>query len=579
MIRRFAPAVLLGTALSLIAVRMSQSQEPPLARLDRELQAIAALPGEPSQRQAAGVTRQGLLLHTLESSVPLDGPERRVVLIGGLDGDQRSVDAVLAAARWFKTAAPAALRRRLSLAVLPCGNPEGLRAGRPENDTGQRADRGYPPADGFFLDPAAPERRYIWRWIPFQGPDRVIEVRADRPGEAPTGRAPDSLIAALAAERSGGERVPGLGPAAGTVIATGDGTLPAGLPKELERALSGRDSGLHSALRARLSRSPLDVAAQLAEQYPRAPAIGYIPATAWSATLRLSELRREPRLRVRVLEAMRPYLAGERPALTGPPDVVKLAGHIVFADLAVMPEVPEEARASARRIALDAAVRYRPETATDPARYGRYWTDDMYMQCCLLGRAGAHLGDSASLELLGRSLRLYAARLQRPDGLFVHAPEGPHCWGRGNGFASLGLMEGLTALPATHPERAGILAAYRLQMAALLRHQTPEGTWRQVVDRPGSYREITATAMNLTAMARGVRLGWLSPEYREVVRRAWAGLSARIADDGALTDVCTGTGSGPTLRYYYDRAAIAGFDDRGGAMSLLAAVEVAQLPR
>jgi hypothetical protein len=49
---------------------------------------------------------------------------------------------------------------------------------------------------------------------------------------------------------------------------------------------------------------------------------------------------------------------------------------------------------------------------------------------------------------------------------------------------------------------------------------------------------------------------------------------ARIAEDGTLMDVCTGTGSGPTRDYYLNRAALTGTDDRGGAMGLTAAIEM-----
>ena len=56
-------------------------------------------------------------------------------------------------------------------------------------------------------------------------------------------------------------------------------------------------------------------------------------------------------------------------------------------------------------------------------------------------------------------------------------------------------------------------------------------------------------------------------------------LAARIADDGALVDVRAGTGAGPTKRYYLDRPAISGVDDRGGAMALLASMEVQALMR
>jgi unsaturated rhamnogalacturonyl hydrolase len=98
--------------------------------------------------------------------------------------------------------------------------------------------------------------------------------------------------------------------------------------------------------------------------------------------------------------------------------------------------------------------------------------------------------------------------------------------------------------------------------------------WRQVVDEPGSYREESVTAMTLTAMARGVRLGWLDKSYSPIVERAWRALAAHITEDGGIVDISTSTGSGPTLRFYLDRAAISGFDDRGGAMALLAATEM-----
>jgi rhamnogalacturonyl hydrolase YesR len=171
----------------------------------------------------------------------------------------------------------------------------------------------------------------------------------------------------------------------------------------------------------------------------------------------------------------------------------------------------------------------------------------------------------------------YAARLQRPDGVFIHATDGPFAWGRGNGFAALGVMETLAALPEGHSQRAKLLEIYRRHMTAVKSHQSPDGMWREVIDEPGAYREETATAMLLTAMARGIRLGWIDETFRPVVDRAWHGLAAHIREDGTLVDVCTGTGSGPTRRYYLDRAAIIGADDRGGAMALLATMEMLAL--
>ena len=157
----------------------------------------------------------------------------------------------------------------------------------------------------------------------------------------------------------------------------------------------------------------------------------------------------------------------------------------------------------------------------------------------------------------GRLLTAYAADLQRPDGLFMHAKEGPHAWGRGNGFAAFGLMEALTHLPATWPERVRA-PQLRRRCRGMVPQQAADGMWRQVVDEPGSYRELTVTAMMVAAMARGLRLGWIDASYRPVLDRAWHGLLGRIAEDGAMIDVCTGTGAGPTKEYYLTRAGLSG---------------------
>ena len=119
-------------------------------------------------------------------------------------------------------------------------------------------------------------------------------------------------------------------------------------------------------------------------------------------------------------------------------------------------------------------------------------------------------------------------------------------------------METLTRLPASHPERANVLEIYRREMAAALANQAPDGMWRQIIDAPGAYREETATAMLMSAMARGVRLGWLDRSYLPAIQRAWRGLAAHIMDDGRVIDVCASTGAGPTRRYYFDRPAVTG---------------------
>jgi unsaturated rhamnogalacturonyl hydrolase len=217
-----------------------------------------------------------------------------------------------------------------------------------------------------------------------------------------------------------------------------------------------------------------------------------------------------------------------------------------------------------------------PQAPDEAIRYATGWTDDMFMASSVLSRVAS----AEQVAVIGKLLTSYAGKLQRPDGIYIHATDGPHAWGRGNGFALLGVTEALTYLPAGWSERERVLEIYRKHLAALAKLQSDDGSWRQVVDEPTSYRELTVTAMTTAAMARGVRLGWIDrATYGPIVDRGWTAVAARVNADGTVKDVCSGTGVGPTKEYYLTRPVVNGADDRGGAMALLAAIEVETLRR
>src|SRR5439155_13579271 len=60
--------------------------------LDADLRAVAAVAGEPSRVSAAGITRDESPVLTLENAEAFDpaATKRRVVLVGGIDGDAPS---------------------------------------------------------------------------------------------------------------------------------------------------------------------------------------------------------------------------------------------------------------------------------------------------------------------------------------------------------------------------------------------------------------------------------------------------------------------------------------------------------
>ena len=533
--------------------------------LPAALDALAAVGGEPRIVSAAGTTRDDAPLLTLENGWPFDAarPERRLVIVGGLDGDADAARIVLDAVRWFKTGAPDAERARWLVSALPLALPGADAAGPPA---------AFPPAGGFFDDPDRPETRYVWRWVTYQAPDLVVEVRAGdrlrvRAGAGPdAGGTPAGSLAAALADPAANHT--GLGPV-DTLLATAGAADGAAVMREvLVRATETayRRSPLRNALAGRMERDPLAVARRLARRYPGAPGISYIPALAWTHTLRLAELDEDASLRGKVLEEVRPWLSGERALFGDRISFAALAGTMIFSALA---QSPGDHRAAAARLAAEGVSLAAAETAPGVPRHASGWSDDFFLGTTAAVRAGDPQGIAAAVRLVTTT----AARLQQPDGLFHHDAGAPVAWGRGNGFGALGLAELLTVLPADHPDRAAVLDVHRRHLAALRARQAPDGMWRQIVDVPGSYRETSVTAMTLTAMARGLRLGWLDDSYRPAVDRAWRALLAHVAEDGTLVDVCFSTGAGATRRHYLDRPAVSGADDRGGAMALGAALE------
>ncbi|MCY4638703.1 MAG: glycoside hydrolase family 88 protein [Acidobacteria bacterium] len=558
-----------GLVLGLAGAVQAHAQSSPAgtAELAAALDTVAAVGGEPRIVSGAGMTRDDVPLLTLENGVPFDTsrPERRLVLVGGLDGDPDAARIVLDAVRWFKTAAPEAERARWLVSALPLALPGG-------NTTGQPA--AFPPVDGFFDHPEQPESRYVWRWVAYQAPDLVVEVRAGNELSLRAGSGPEaegvpagSLAAALAHPANH----TGLGPV-DTLLATAGARDGAAVMREVLARARDRQSALRNVLNRRMARDPLTVARLMARRYPGTPSISYIPALAWVHTLRVAEMDDDGSLRGKVLEEVRPWLSGDRPPFGNRISFAALAGTMIFSQLVGLPGEDGEtaARLAAEGVALAAA-----ETAPGMPERASGWSDDFFLGTIAAVRAGDPEGLAAAVRLVTTA----AARLQQSNGLFHHDAAAPTAWGRGNGFGALGLAELLTALPADHPERAAVLDVHRRHLAGMRAQQAPDGMWRQIVDVPGSYRETSVTAMTLTAMARGIRLGWLDDSYRPVVDRTWRALLAHVAADGALVDVCFSTGAGPTRRHYLDRPAVNGADDRGGAMVLGAALEYYDLLR
>ncbi len=184
----------------------------------------------------------------------------------------------------------------------------------------------------------------------------------------------------------------------------------------------------------------------------------------------------------------------------------------------------------------------------------RYWIDDMYMLEILQLEAFRATGDPKYIDRASDEMVAYLRKLQQPNGLFYHAPDVPFFWGRGDGWVAAGMTEMLLSLPPDHPHHAEILAGYQKMMAELLRDQSPDGMWRQLIDRPEAWEESSSTGMFTFAMVEGVRHGWLPEDtYGPAARKGWIALAGFVDQNADVTNVCAGTNKENSLAYYLAR--------------------------
>ncbi|MFM7073163.1 MAG: glycoside hydrolase family 88 protein [Planctomycetota bacterium] len=344
-------------------------------------------------------------------------------------------------------------------------------------------------------------------------------------------------------------------------------------------------------LRRRVERSPRKVAELLAKHYGHSlPQVEYIPAVAMMGRLRLAEaLSREEKTAERAASTAAvladlewiaaPFVEGRQSA--EPKSGSGQSGHLLFAALADHWAGRAGADVSKRRdryrelVVAAANQAFGKDGLPLPSMpFHAEMSDAVFMGGPILAAAGRLTGERRYFDAALRHFDFMGAKVIRPDGLYRHSPLDEAAWGRGNGFPALGLALMISEWPLAEPGRDALIAAHRRHLAALLPHQDPAGEWRQVVDRPESYRELTATCMITFALMRGIRLGWLDRDaFSPAAERGWRAILTRVADDGRLVDVCTGTGKQNSLRAYYDREALLGRDPRGGAMALLAATE------
>jgi unsaturated rhamnogalacturonyl hydrolase len=239
------------------------------------------------------------------------------------------------------------------------------------------------------------------------------------------------------------------------------------------------------------------------------------------------------------------------------------------------------------------------------------WLDGIYMAAPFYAAMGPNLKDpAAAYGEVARQIRLIDQHTyDDKTGLNYHgwdaakiqpwANPATGCssnfWGRAMGWYAMALVDVLDYFPTNHPARAQIIATLQKLSAGVLKWQDAKtGLWWQVMDqgdRQGNYREATASAMFVYALAKGVNHGWLSRDCVPAIEKGYAGIIQNlIKPDGekswSLTQCCSvaGLGGAPSngkMRDgsfdYYIGEPVVNNDLKGVGPFILAGIEVQQL--
>ena len=555
--------------------------------LMRRLSSLVDGSSAPWTMDACGVTRRDTPIASVvhRDAYAADSGRSRVLLLSGLSGSAPETDTVVSTLEAYSRSQR--VKNRIALSAIPCANPDGLILGcGPDNGAGGDPSVGYPPEDGFFDHETDPEARYLWRYVGFMAPDLVVEVRvgetvgwehtdgtAALPGVLDsTPINPDGgLVSALA------QGVPNdLGQVPGLRL-----TAPAdrveGEIGRLWSAIERNTSPAREELGRRRGRTPLDVAATLVTRYGDTlePVI-YTQGVALSGRLRYGALTgTRDEFAAGIADLVEPYLSGAKSWFGD--DGGAGASHAGLVWCAEMYDATGDDRFRDLLIATADLYRGNEAGAPPPPCDPDYRTEDFFFSGALMGRAYALSGDVTYLDT--QTSFLLNASIQQDDGLFRHCRSVPYYWGRGNGFAALGYAETLTYLPEDHWDRAELIEMHARHLNALRGLQRQSGMLAQLLDFGGSYQELTATCMTGYAVSRGLRLGWLDNSYRPFADSLWWAASERIGLDGGVVDGCTGTGAVDGRRFYLDREAEFGQDDRTGNLALWFAIEMERLIR
>jgi unsaturated rhamnogalacturonyl hydrolase len=200
---------------------------------------------------------------------------------------------------------------------------------------------------------------------------------------------------------------------------------------------------------------------------------------------------------------------------------------------------------------------HRPDLAT--------WEHEVWVDCMHLD--GPFLVALARVEHddrwadVGAELLLSHARVLQDDrtGLFSHGFDDARgrsngiFWGRGQGWALLGLVETLQALPAGHAAIDEIAQRLLRLIDGLAACEASPGAWHTVVDASDTYLEPSVGAFVALGVGHAIERQLVPESLGALAERALAATRRGIDTHGRLTGVSDATPVGADTEHYAGR--------------------------
>lgn len=226
------------------------------------------------------------------------------------------------------------------------------------------------------------------------------------------------------------------------------------------------------------------------------------------------------------------------------------------------------------------------------------WADGLYMAGPLLTRYAYYSGRADLLELAVKQILIMYEHMRDKNGLLRHGwdpskkaiwadpvtGQSPEVWGRACGWFVLAVSDMLEYIPTDHAKRNEIIDIERELLHTLLRWQSAEGRWYEVVDkwdRPDNWPENSCSCLFIYSIAKGIRKGYIEESAYPAAKRAYDRIIETLlpAADGefSMGDICIGTNIEDGSYAHYVQRGRTENDLHGIGAFLLMASEMAKL--